>query len=69
MKIQKSNILLTVFFSVATKCYSIPDPPEPRSIPPPVGDPVPIDSEIWILIASAIFLGIFYILRKQKLSA
>lgn len=68
MKIQKSSILLALFISIACKCYSISNPPKPRSIPP-VGDQVPIDSEIWILIASAILLGIFYFLRKPKILA
>jgi hypothetical protein len=68
MKIRKSSVLLALLTSMASKCYSMPNPPEPRSIPP-VGDQVPIDSEIWILIVSAIFLGIFYLLRKPKISA
>lgn len=67
MKIRKFKLLFAVFFCIAFKSYAIPDLPlpQPRGIPP-VGDQVPIDSEIIILFAGGILLGIFFLLRKSK---
>jgi hypothetical protein len=66
MKIRKLQLLLILFFSVTFKSAAAPFPPQPQSIPPPVGDPVPIDSEISILFASGVLLGIFFLLKKPK---
>jgi hypothetical protein len=66
MKVKKLKLLLALFVSLAYKSFAQPFPPRPRSIPPPVGDPVPIDSEIWILIVGALLLGLFFIRKKTK---
>jgi len=66
MKIRKLQLLLILFFSVTFKSAATPFPPQPQSIPPPVGDPVPIDGEISILFASGVLLGIFFLLKKPK---
>jgi hypothetical protein len=66
MKIRKLKLLLALFICLAFKSYAIPTPPipQPEAIPPPVGDPAPIDSEIWILMLSGILLGGFFLLKK-----
>lgn len=66
MKIRKLQLLLLLFFSVTFKSAAMPFPPQPQSIPPPVGDPVPIDSEISILCAGGVLLGFFFLLKRQK---
>jgi len=66
MKIRKLQLLLLLCFSITFRGVAAPDPPQPRSIPPPVGDPVPINSEISILFASGILLGIFFLLKRPK---
>lgn len=68
MKIRKLKLLLALFVLLSVKSYAIPAPPvpQPQSIPPPVGAPVPIDSEIWTLFLGGILLGIFFILKKTK---
>ena len=57
-----SNILslsLTVLVQQAT-------PPVPKmGIPPPVGD-VPLDGNIWFLIASAILIGAVTVYRSRR---
>lgn len=65
MKARK--LLLALFFCITYTSNAMPDlpVPQPRGIPP-VGDPVPIDSEIAILFAVGILLGLFFILRKSK---
>jgi hypothetical protein len=67
MKVKKLKLLFALFLSIATNSYAMPDlpQPQPRGIPP-VGDPVPIDSEIVLLFVAGILLGIFYFLRKSK---
>ncbi|MBF4485486.1 MULTISPECIES: hypothetical protein [unclassified Flavobacterium] len=67
MKIRKLQLLLLLFISVTIKSVAAPFPPQPRSIPPPVGDPVPINSEISILFVSGVLLGIFFLLKRPKL--
>jgi hypothetical protein len=65
MEIRKLQLFIALFFCFFCKIYaSFPPPPQPRSIPPPVGDPVPIDSEILILFISGVLLGIFFILKN-----
>ncbi|MBF4491275.1 hypothetical protein IR010_01895 [Flavobacterium sp. MR2016-29] len=66
MKVRKFNLLSALFLCLAFKSYAVPFPPQPQSIPPPVGDPVPIDSQILILFAGAVLLGMFYLLKKPK---
>lgn len=66
MKIRKLKLLLALFFYFTFKSIAAPPLPQPQAIPPPVGDPVPIDSEIFILFASGVLLGIFYLLKKPK---
>ncbi|MBF4985639.1 hypothetical protein FNJ87_15340 [Nonlabens mediterrranea] len=57
-----SNILslsLTVLVQQAT-------PPVPKmGIPPPVGD-VPLDTNLWVLLASALFIGAVVVYRSRK---
>lgn len=69
MKARKLK-LLTLLISITVKSYAIPPLPlpQPRGIPP-VGDPVPIDSEIWILFAGGLLLGIYYFLKRAKSTA
>lgn len=66
MKIRKLPLLLALFIFIAFKSYALPPLPQPQSIPPPVGDQVPIDSEISILFAGGVLLGLFYFLKKPK---
>lgn len=66
MKIRKLQLLLLLLFGLIFKSMGAPDPPQPRSIPPPVGAPVPLDSEIWILLVSGVLLGIFFLVKKRK---
>jgi len=66
MKTEKLTLLLAFFVGITLRSYSQPFPPQPRAIPPPVGAPVPIDDEIWILLLAGLFLGIFLVLRKIK---
>jgi len=66
MKIKQLKILLALFFCTVFKSVAAPSPPQPQSIPPPVGAPVPIDSEIWILFASGVVLGIYFFLKNPK---
>lgn len=43
-------------------------PPEPKMgpLPPPPGLQVPIDENIWILIAGAILIGVWFFYKKMK---
>jgi len=42
-------------------------PPVPKMAPaPPVGDQVPIDENIWILIAAAFLIGVWFFIKKAK---
>ncbi|MEP6804513.1 MAG: hypothetical protein ABI892_08315 [Flavobacterium sp.] len=68
MKIRKLKLLLAVFVCFIFKSYAAPAPPlpQPQAIPPPVGDPAPIDSEIWILMLSGVSLGIYFLIKKTK---
>ncbi|WP_394774185.1 hypothetical protein [Flavobacterium sp.] len=68
MKIRKLKLLLALFVCLAYKSYGAPAPPlpQPEAIPPPVGDPAPIDSEIWILMLSGILLGGFFLTKKTS---
>lgn len=67
MKVKKLKLLFALFLCITFDSYAMPDPPkpQPRGIPP-VGDQVPIDSEIAILFAAGILLGLFFLLRKTK---
>lgn len=69
MKIKKLQLLLALFFCIASKSYAIPPLPLPQRAIPPVGDPAPIDNEIAILFAGGILLGVFYLLKKPKSTA
>ena len=61
MKI-KVKLLLALFYVITKAIRSRhPQTSSTPSYPPPVGDPVPIDSEIWILFASGVLLGLFFI--------
>jgi hypothetical protein len=66
MKIRKLKLLLALFVCLAFKSYAAPPLPQPQAIPPPVGDPAPIDSEIWILMLSGVLLGVFFLIQKTK---
>ncbi|MFZ0597867.1 MAG: hypothetical protein WAM46_12875 [Flavobacterium sp.] len=68
MKIRKLKLLLAVFLCFIFKSNAAPAPPlpQPQAIPPPVGDPAPIDSEIWILMLSGVSLGIYFLIKKTK---
>jgi hypothetical protein len=69
MKTEKLILLFAWFACVTHESYAQPFPPQPRAIPPPVGAPVPIDSEIWILVLSGVLLGIFFLIKKAKPTA
>jgi hypothetical protein len=70
MKIRKLKLLFALFLCISFNSYAMPDlpQPQPRGIPP-VGDPVPIDNELWIVFVSALLLGIFYLLKNSKSTA
>jgi hypothetical protein len=60
--------LLVILLFVSSNNIAAPSPPQPQSIPPPVGDPVPIDNEISILFLSGIVLGTFFLIKRRKIS-
>lgn len=61
MKVKSLKLLVILLFvSFNNIAAPSPPPPQPQSIPPPVGDPVPIDHEISILFLSGIVLGAFF---------
>lgn len=66
MKVRKIK-LLAVILLLAFKSNAA-DPPEPRaaSIPPPVGAPLSIDSNVLVAMSAAIVLGVFFISKKNK---
>lgn len=66
MKIRKLQLLLILLLGVTLKSAAAPQLPEPQSIPPPVGAPVPIDSEISILFASGVLLGVYFLIKRRK---
>lgn len=68
MKSEKLILLLALCLGMNLNSHAQPFPPQPRAIPPPVGAPVPIDSEIWMLLVSGVLLGVFFILKKLKSS-
>jgi len=42
-------------------------PPVPKTGPaPPVGDVVPIDESIWILLTAAFLIGLWHLYRRLK---
>ncbi|WP_438961213.1 hypothetical protein [Nonlabens sp.] len=41
-------------------------PPPPP--PPPVGDVVPLDSDLWILLATALIIGAIVVYKRFKTS-
>lgn len=41
-------------------------PPVPENIPPPVGDVVPIDDFIWVLIVVAIGIAAYHFYSNHK---
>ena len=65
MKIKTLQLSIILFFYASFKISAAPPPPPP-GIPPPVG--LPIDSDISLLLVSAVLLGIFVIRRKRKLN-
>ena len=69
MKIRKLQLVLLLLFDAAFKSVAASFPPQPQAIPPPVGAPLPIDSEIWILFASGIALGMYFFLKNPKSKA
>ena len=64
--------MLTKFYFLVTTVLmqgSSVAPPAPKMGPaPPVGDPVPIDDFIWVLICVALILAVrhFYILNQKS---
>lgn len=66
MKFIKLKLLTAVLFVTLKISAAVPSPPQPASIPPPVGDQVPIDSNILLLFASGIVLGSFFYIKKNK---
>ncbi|OXA93159.1 hypothetical protein [Flavobacterium hercynium] len=65
MKIKSLQLSTLLFFYASFKISAAPPPPPP-GIPPPVG--LPIDSDIPMLLTSAILLGLFAISRKRKIN-
>jgi len=42
-------------------------PPVPKmGPPPPVGDQVPLDENIWVLIVAALAVGVWYLYTNRK---
>lgn len=62
MKYIKSTFLTVVFFLTIVAAAA---PPQPQSIPPPVGSQVSINSDIMFLFASGILLGAFFVIKKK----
>ncbi|GIQ61275.1 hypothetical protein Flavo103_44100 [Flavobacterium collinsii] len=62
-------VVILLFISHINIAAPSPPVPQPQSIPPPVGDPVPIDNEISILFLSGIILGAFFLIKKRKTSS
>ncbi len=72
MKFKTLKLIVALLF-VSIQTYAStpagqPPPPQPAAIPPPVGDPLPIDSSIAVLFASGLLLGAFFKLKKNKIS-
>jgi hypothetical protein len=43
-----------------------PPPPSKMGPAPPVGDVVPIDDNLWVLVAVAVIVGVIYINKRRK---
>lgn len=62
MKYIKPTLVIIIFFlTIAVEAA----PPQPNSIPPPVGAPVTINKDIMLLFASGILLGAFFVIKKK----
>lgn len=62
MKYIKPTLVIIIFFlTIAVEAA----PPQPKSIPPPVGAPVTINKDIMLLFASGILLGAFFVIKKK----
>ncbi|CAA9202069.1 hypothetical protein [Flavobacterium collinsii] len=66
MKVKSLKLLVILLF-ISPDNIAAPSPPQPQpqSIPPPIGDPVPIDNEISILFLSGVILGAFFLNKKR----
>ena len=64
MKVRKLNLVILVLFITFKINAAHPTPPQPASIPPPVGAEVPIDSNISVLFLFGAALGLFFISRR-----
>ncbi|WKL49615.1 hypothetical protein Q1W71_07445 [Flavobacterium pectinovorum] len=64
MKVKKFKLLAAILFFVFNVNAADPPPPQPASIPPPVGAEAPIDSNIDVLFLIGITLGLFFISRR-----
>ena len=64
MKVRKLNLVVLVLFIAFKSNAANPPPPQPASIPPPVGAEVPIDSNISVLFLIGTALGLFFISRR-----
>lgn len=62
------QFLLLLIFGTGTGGPTPPPPPPPMGPPPPVGDVVPVDSGIVILIAAALALGIYSVLQRRRIT-
>ncbi|XDZ56061.1 hypothetical protein FlaCF_3109 [Flavobacterium tructae] len=67
MKVKSLKLLVILLFTSYNN-IAAPSPPQPQSIPPPIGDPVPIDNEISILFLSGVILGTFFLNKKRRTS-
>jgi formate hydrogenlyase subunit 3/multisubunit Na+/H+ antiporter MnhD subunit len=63
MKFFNLKIILMLF--IVSVALAAAQPPQPGSIPPPVGVPVNIDNIKWLFL-SGIFLGGFLMLKKKR---
>lgn len=59
--INLAYVTVLFFLTIAVEAA----PPQPNSIPPPVGAPVTINKDIMLLFASGILLGAFFVIKKK----
>ena len=64
MKVRKLNLVVLVLFIAFKSNAANPPPPQPASIPPPVGTEAPIDSNLSVLFLFGTALGLFVISRR-----
>jgi len=68
MKNSSLHVFAAILFCFILKITAAPKPPQPQSIPPPVGViDASIDEQKSILLASGILLGGFFIIKRMKL--